>query len=268
MAEEGNLIQYAVEDGIARIVLADAARLNALSIDLQRELLAALDKVRADVSVRAVLMSAAGKAFCVGADLGSLGTAAPGETVGGQTERMMRELTNPIVQQIHELPVPVVCAVQGAVAGAGVGLALAADVVVAARSAYFYLPFMPKLGLVPDAGSTWFMTRLLGKARATALALLGDRLGAEQAEAWGLIAACVADDQLADKALDMARRLAALPALGVQEIRHAFDAAQNNDLAAQLDHEARRQHELIDRDTFQEGVKAFFEKRPPRFPGR
>jgi 2-(1,2-epoxy-1,2-dihydrophenyl)acetyl-CoA isomerase len=164
--------------------------------------------------------------------------------------------------------VPLVCAVQGAAAGAGVGMALAGDVVLAARSAYFYLPFIPKLGLVPDAGSTWFLAHLIGRARATSLTLLGDKLPAEQAQRWGLIAACVDDAELAQRALDTARRLAALPAHGVIETRAAFDAAQRNDLGQQLDWEATRQRELLDRDSFKEGVQAFFEKRAPRFGGR
>ena len=148
------------------------------------------------------------------------------------------------------------------------GVALAADIVVAAQSAYFYLPFMPRLGIVPDLGSTWFLQRSAGRARVVGLSLLGDRLTAQQALDWGLIWACVQDDQLAEQAQALAQRLAQLPAHAAQEIRRTYDHAEGATLPEQLHYEASRQRELIDRPEFAEGVRAFLEKREPKFPPR
>lgn len=251
------------------IRLAKPARLNPLSVQLQTELRAQLAEVRADASVRAVLLTGSGKGFCVGADLTGMGPQPDDRrSLGNWTADTMQAQSNPLVQELHDLPVPVVCALNGAAAGAGVGLALAADVVVAARSAYFLLPFLPKLGIVPDLGSTWFLTRLLGRARAVGLSLLGERLSAEDAARWGLIWSCVDDAALADTALSVANRLAQLPAHAVREARRAFTAAEQHSLAEQLDYEAERQRELIDKPEFIEGVRAFMEKREPSFPPR
>jgi len=140
--------------------------------------------------------------------------------------------------------------------------------VIAARSAYFYLPFLPKLGIVPDLGSTWFMERLAGRGRAMGLALLGDRLSAEQAVQWGVAWACVDDAVLRAEALAVAQRLAKLPAHAAVEARRAFDAAALNTLPQQLAYEAERQRELLDKASFMEGVRAFLEKREARFAGR
>ena len=159
-------------------------------------------------------------------------------------------------------------AVNGPCAGAGVGLALAADIVLTARSAYFFLSFMPRLGIVPDLGSTWFLERFVGRPRAVAMSLLGDRISGELAAQWGLVWACVDDAQLESQALAMAQRLASLPAHAAQEIRQVFDHAAQQDLPAQLRLEAERQRELIDRPEFHEGVQAFLQKREPRFPPR
>lgn len=157
---------------------------------------------------------------------------------------------------------------QGPAAGGGVGVALAADIVIAARSAYFMLPFVPALGLVPDLGSAWFMPRAIGMARSVGLALLGERLSAEQAAQWGLIWACVDDAALANETARVAARLAALPAHGIVETRALFAAAATNDFARQLAYERDRQRELIERKCFAEGVSAFLGKRRPVFAGR
>jgi 2-(1,2-epoxy-1,2-dihydrophenyl)acetyl-CoA isomerase len=180
----------------------------------------------------------------------------------------MLNVSNRIIEDIRALPFPVVSAVNGACAGAGVGLALAADLVVASRSAYFFLSFMPRLGIVPDLGSTWFLERMIGRPRAVGMALLGERISAEQALDWGLIWGCVDDAQLMEHCMALAQQLARLPAHAAQEIRRAFDSAAHQDLSTQLQYEARRQHELIDRPEFAEGVKAFLSKREPNFPGR
>lgn len=240
-------------------------RLNALALPLQerlRELLAAL---AADDSVHALMLTGVGKAFCVGADLSGMQPPTDGRSLGEWTRDTMVALSNRLVQDLRGLPFPVVAAVNGPCAGAGVGLALAADIVLAARSAYFFLSFMPRLGIVPDLGSTWFLERFVGRPRAVAMSLLGERIGAEQAAQWGLVWACVEDDQLQTQALSTAHRLAALPAHAAQEIRHIYDQAAQQDLGAQLRLEADRQCALIDRPAFREGVQAFLEKREPRF---
>lgn len=177
------------------------------------------------------------------------------------------ERMNPVVQALKELPVPVVCAINGVAAGGGVGLALAGDLVVAAKSSYFYLPFFPSLGAVPDMGATWALPRAIGRARALGLALTGEKLPAQTAQEWGLIWACVEDDRLETESRRLARRLAAMPRHSILEARAIFAAAETNTLAQQLDLERARQMELVDGESFAEGVRAFSERRQPDFGG-
>lgn len=252
---------------VALLRLNIPARLNPLTMPLQQALRAALAALREDRTVRALLLTGTGKAFCVGADLGSM---SPPETgsLGAQTADAMEILSNRLIEDLRTMPFPVVSAVNGACAGAGVGVALAADVVLAARSAYFYLPFMPRLGIVPDLGTTWFLERALGRARAVAMSLLGERLAAEQAERWGLVWQCADDADLPAQALALAQRLAALPAHAAPEIRAVYELAGQQTLTEQMRSEAERQRELIDRPTFAEGVQAFLNKREPVFPPR
>lgn len=252
---------------VALLRLNIPARLNPLTMPLQQALCAALAELREDRSVRALLITGTGKAFCVGADLGSMSPPENG-SLGAQTADAMESLSNRLIEDLRTLPFPVVSAVNGACAGAGVGVALAADVVLAARSAYFYLPFMPRLGIVPDLGTTWFLERSVGRARAVAMSLLGERLGAEQAAQWGLVWQCVDDADLPAQALTVAQRLAALPAHAAQEIREVYELAGRQTLGEQMRSEAERQRELIDRPTFTEGVQAFLGKREPVFPPR
>lgn len=262
-------VRFERDGDVGVIRLVNAARLNPLSVPMQVAVRAALSQVRADASYRAVLLTGEGKGFCVGADLSGMGRPADDtRSLGTWTADMMAEHSNPLVLDLRAMPVPVVCGLNGAAAGAGVGLALAADIVVAARSAYFLMPFVPKLGLVPDLGSTWFLERLVGRARATALTLLGDRLGAEDAARWGLVWACVDDAALHEESLALARRLARLPAHGIVETRRAYEFAASQGLAEQLAYEAGRQREMIDSPEFAEGVRAFAEKREPVFAPR
>ena len=253
-------------DGVARIVLTNAARLNPLAVAMQQQLRDALEALRGDARLRALILTAEGRGFCAGADLTSVGVGGDdGLSRGQQAQRMMRELGNPLVQQLHGMPVPVVCAVNGVAAGAGVALALAGDVVVAAQSAYFYLPFMPRLGILPDLGTSWLLERAIGRSRAMALTLLGDKLPAATARDWGLIWDCVADDALQDQALALARRLAALPAHAAPETRRLYEVVAGHDLAQQQAYETDRQGALLDQPSFAEGVAAFLGKREPRF---
>jgi 2-(1,2-epoxy-1,2-dihydrophenyl)acetyl-CoA isomerase len=264
-----DFIRYALTDGIATVTLNLPQQLNPLATALQQDLLQALERVERDRAVRVLVLTGAGRAFCVGADLDEMRSQLQGlQSVGAWTGETMRAWTNPLIMRLRSLPVPVLTVVNGPAAGAGVGLALAGDLVVAAASAYFYLPFLPKLGIVPDAGSTWFLPRLVGRTRAMGMSLLGERLSAQRAADWGLIWSAINDDQLAAETARLATQLAALPAHAVREARQAFDAAETNSLDAQLAYECGRQVELIDQPSFREGVAAFFEKRAPVFAGR
>lgn len=251
-------------DGVATLTLNDAAKLNPFSRPMREQLHEVLAQLRSDKSVRAAILTGAGKAFCAGADLSTIAPPQGGSRGAAAAAEMDRAI-NPIIRAFRELPFPVISAVNGAAAGSGVGLALAADLVLAARSAYFYLPFLPRLGIIPDAGCTWFLPRLLGPGRTMGLALLGEKLSAEKAERWGLIWECVDDASLPHRARAVAERLASLPRHAVLEARRAFDAASRNTLADQLQYERDRQRELIDGPAFAEGVRAFMEKRPPIF---
>ncbi|HYP71114.1 MAG TPA: enoyl-CoA hydratase-related protein [Variovorax sp.] len=262
-------IVHEVQDGIATLSLNLPHKLNPIAAELQLELRVQLARIRDDRSVRALILTGIGKAFCVGADLSSMdGSAENGQSLGHATAKWMQELSHPLIEDLRNMPVPVLCAVNGAAAGAGVGIALACDIVIAAKSAYFYLPFLPKLGIVPDLGCTWAVPRLVGPARAMGMALLDERVSADTAVQWGLIWASFEDDLLLLEANKMAQRLARLPAHAVLEARRAFEASARHTLPEQLHYESERQRELIDRPTFAEGVAAFLQKRAPSFPGR
>lgn len=257
------------EGPVTVLTLHDPERMNAFGRPMQDALVEAVGEVAQDTSVRAVVLTGAGRAFCAGADLTAAREPLPeGVTRGQRTAERMRAFASPLILSLRALPVPLVAALNGAVAGAGVGLALTADYIVAGRAAYFYLPFMAKLGILPDLGTTWFLSRAIGPARATALTLMGNRLGAEKAAEWGLVSECVDDDQLRARALEVAGQLAALPAHAVQATRRAYDAAHGHTLQQQLEYEAAQQGPLQDMPDYEEGVRAFSEKRPPRFAGR
>ncbi len=257
---------------VAVLRLNDGARLNPLTAPLLDALHRALLATAADTGVRAVVLGAVGKGFSSGADLADLtrrgDSLGPGETLGGHVADLLAQHAEPVLRLLQDFPVPVVCAVNGAAAGGGVGLALSGDVVIAARSAYFYLPFLPKLGICPDMGSSWRLTRILGEPRALGMALLGERLGAAQAVEWGLIWACVDDERLDEHALQIAQRLAALPAHAIGEARRLLALAARQDLPAQRAYERERQRELVDGPSFAQGVSAFLARREPVFPGR
>jgi 2-(1,2-epoxy-1,2-dihydrophenyl)acetyl-CoA isomerase len=265
-------VLFDVIDGVAVATLNEAARMNPLSEALQAGLLDAIARVQRDSSIRAMLLTANGRGFCVGADLADFSRRASempaGDTLGRQVGDMLTRSGNPIVRGLRTLPVPVVCAINGAAAGGGVGVALAGDLVIAARSAYFYLPFVPALGIVPDMGATWMLLRAVGRARTAALTLTGQKLSAEMAAEWGLIWGCAEDQDLQAEAMKLARQLAALPAHAVAETRALLDAAEENTFEQQLDLERDRQRELVDGESFAEGVRAFMERRKPVFRGR
>ncbi|MCQ4322474.1 enoyl-CoA hydratase-related protein [Stutzerimonas stutzeri] len=258
-------IQLAVDDGIATLTLDQPKTMNAMSEPLQQEVMSALDEMGTNAAIKALIITGAGRAFCSGADLGAMSPDSDGSALGTRVKQQMEELSNPLALKLRALPFPVVSAVNGAAAGAGASIALAGDVVVAGQSAYFLFPFIPKLGILPDLGATWLLPRLIGRAKAMAVSLLGERMYGEEAVREGLIWKCVADEALHSEAMATARRLAAGPSHAAPELRKAFDQADTATLAEQLAYEAQRQQELIDRPTFQEGVRAFLEKRDPKF---
>ena len=253
--------------GVATLRLNRPQQRNSFSHELLQELRTALAQLRSDPEVRALILTGTGASFCAGADLSAdLGGDAASRAKAGADQ--LRDVINPIVTDIEQLPFPVICAANGSAAGAGASLALACDVVIAARSAFFLFPFMPKLGILPDMGATWQLLHRLGGARAMALSLIGDRLPAQTAADWGLIWRCVEDAELMASAEALAEQLAAGPSHAALELRRVFRAAAANDLATQLDYEHERQRDLLARAEFSEGVAAFMQKREPRFPPR
>ncbi|WP_417680406.1 enoyl-CoA hydratase-related protein [Roseibium sp.] len=239
-------------------------QLNSIHAEMMTELIGVLEDVQADSSCRALVIAANGRAFCTGAHVGEM---AGFEDKGREIALLLDQGWNRVVRLIRDMPKPVIAAVQGIAAGGGVGLALAADVVLAARSAQFIQVFGPKLGVVPDVGSTWFVPRAIGRARAMSLMLTGKPLDAETAEAWGLIAHCVDDDALIEETMALARQLADGPVAAFAEIRAAVDRSLVSDLGGQLDYERDTNGRLCAGADFTEGTSAFVEKRSPKFTG-
>jgi 2-(1,2-epoxy-1,2-dihydrophenyl)acetyl-CoA isomerase len=241
--------------------------LNAFTASMHAELRAALEGAAGDPQVRCVVITGAGRAFCAGQDLADPSVApdpaAPPKDLG----RVISELYKPLVQRLRSLPVPVVAAVNGAAAGAGANIALACDLVLAARGASFIQAFS-KIGLIPDAGGTWLLPRLVGRARAMGLAMLGDKLSGEEAERIGLVWKCVDDAALQSEAAALAERLAAMPTGALVATRRALDGAQRLELEEALDEEARVQADLGRAHDYLEGVAAFSARRPARFTDR
>jgi 2-(1,2-epoxy-1,2-dihydrophenyl)acetyl-CoA isomerase len=235
-------------------------RLNALTVEMAGALMEALEAADKDRECRALLLTGAGRGFCAGQDLTEIADARPAE-IGELLENY-----KPLILKLRALPIPVVCAVNGVAAGAGANLALACDIVLAARSASFVQAFA-KIGLVPDCGGTWLLPRLIGEARARALSMLADPVPAETAAAWGMIWRAVADEQLMPEAEALAARLAAGPTAALGLIKQALDESAINELEDQLDLEAELQEEAAESPDYAEGLRAFLEKRPPSFTG-
>ena len=258
-------ILFAVDGGIARLTLNRPERLNSFNDAMHAEVRDALARVRADTVVRVLLLTGVGRGFCAGQDLSDRAVAPGAEPVdiGASIERNYK----PLVKALRALPVPVVCAVNGVAAGAGANIALACDIVVATQSASFIQAFS-KIGLIPDAGGTFFLPRLVGTARAMGLAMLGDKLPAEQAAEWGLIWKCVADADFVATVDALLAQLANAATRGLVETRLAIHAAAGNALDAQLDLERDVQRELGRSADYREGVTAFAAKRTPQFGGR
>jgi len=260
-------ITYSVQDGVATLMLNRPDKLNSLMGAMMLEMFSALGAAADDKAVRAVVLTGAGRAFCAGQDLSDASMSSkPGSDEPADVGEVVETFYSPLVRRLRAMPKPVLCAVNGVAAGAGANIALACDIVIAVQTASFVQPFC-RLGLVPDAGGTWLLPQLVGRARAVGLAMLGDKLSAEQAQAWGLIWKCVATADFEAEVSSHARTLAAGPTLGYLRIREAIDAAATCTLDAQLDREVAMQRELGNSQDYAEGVKAFIAKRPPVFVG-
>src|SRR5687768_2944719 len=255
-------VLVSLDAGVLSVTLNRPDKLNAFNPEMHKLLRAALEKALDDAAVRVVLLTGAGRGFCAGQDLS--------ERNVDQALDLSVSLGsnyNPLVRRLRALPKPVLCAVNGVAAGAGANIALACDIVIAARSASFVQSFA-KLGLVPDAGGSYFLPRLVGTARAMGLALLGERLSAEEAERWGLIWKAVDDAKLADEAMALARSLAAGPTKGYGLVKKALHASAGNSLDSQLDLERDLQREAGFSEDYREGVAAFLQKRKPSYKGK
>jgi len=257
-------IEFAIDKGVAVLTLNRPDSLNSFTAEMHGEVREVLGQAAQDKTVRAVLITGNGRGFCAGQDLNDRAIS-PGESMpdlGDSVEKYY----SPLILQITTMEKPVICAVNGVAAGAGANIALACDIVIAGRSASFIESFC-KLGLIPDSGGTWHLPRLVGMARAKGLAMLGPKVSAEQAEAWGMIWQVVDDEELMATALGLAEQMATQPTRGFAFTKQAFAASAANTLETQL---------LLERDLmraagkthdYQEGVKAFLGKRTPTYKG-
>jgi 2-(1,2-epoxy-1,2-dihydrophenyl)acetyl-CoA isomerase len=258
-------ILFDIKDGIAQLTLNRPDKLNSFTQAMHDEVRHALHKVAADKSVRVFVLTGAGRGFCAGQDLSDRAVEPGARPVdlGDSVEKNYA----PLVLALRALPMPVICAVNGVAAGAGANIALACDIVLAAKSASFVEVFC-KLGLIPDTGGTYFLPRLIGSARAMGLAMLGEKLSADKAEAWGLIWKAVPDEELVLETQKMALHFASAPTKGLAFTKQALHASPGNTLQQQLTLECGMMSELGRSEDYREGVAAFMEKRAPQFKGK
>jgi 2-(1,2-epoxy-1,2-dihydrophenyl)acetyl-CoA isomerase len=257
-------ILLARDSGLATITLNAPDRLNAVSRKMIAEIKQCWEELAADASVRAVLLTGAGRGFCAGADLADPDRAASATADSGAA---LEQFFNPVIRAMRSIPKPVVSAVNGVAAGVGMSFALASDIAIAGKSASFLQAFA-RIGLLPDGGSTWFLPRLVGDQRARALAMLAPQISADQARQWGLIWDVVDDAALMTTATEIARKLADGPTLALARIKEALNQSTGNDLSQQLDVERDSQRVLGRSDDFKEGVAAFLAKRKADFKGK
>jgi 2-(1,2-epoxy-1,2-dihydrophenyl)acetyl-CoA isomerase len=250
-------------DGVAKLTLNRPDVLNSFNRGMANELVDALAQIAADSSVRAVLLTGAGRGFCAGQDLAE---AAPNDAPLPDLGDIVRDSYNPVIRAIRKLEKPVVCAVNGVAAGAGANLALACDIVLASREASFIQSFS-KIGVIPDSGGTFLLPRIVGLHRATVLTMLADRVSAEQAREWGMVYEVCDPETLVERALAVARHLSTQPTRGLGLIKRGFNRSLGIDLDDQLDFEEELQREAGRTADYAEGVRAFLEKRKPAFVG-
>ena len=257
-------ITYQVEAGIARLTLNRPDRLNSFTDAMHEEIRQAMTMLETDSNARVLVLSGAGRGFCAGQDLNDRSVSSGDELpdLGASVEKNYK----PLVLRLQNLRMPSICAVNGVAAGAGASLALACDIVIAAKSASFLQAFS-KIGLIPDTGGTWFLPQRVGMARAMGLALLAEKLPAEKAAEWGLIWACVEDAELAASIDKIATQFASAPTRALVRTRQAMRASMNNTLETQLDLEGSMMRELGQAHDYREGVAAFMAKRAPVFKG-
>ncbi|MBL0328795.1 MAG: 2-(1,2-epoxy-1,2-dihydrophenyl)acetyl-CoA isomerase [Bacteroidetes bacterium] len=254
-------IKSETDGGVLKITLNRPDKFNSFNRAMALELQAALDKAASDKSIRAVLLTGEGKAFCAGQDLSeAMDTSGPG------IERIVREHYNPIILKIRNLEKPVVCAVNGVAAGAGANIALACDVVIAAASVAFIQAFS-KIGLIPDSGGTFFLPRLIGFGKASALMMLGDKVSAADAEKMGMVYKMVDDANLQTESNVIAKTLAEMPTKGIGYTKLLLNKSMSNNLVDQLTYEGDMQVHAASTYDYTEGVNAFLEKRKPTFKG-
>jgi 2-(1,2-epoxy-1,2-dihydrophenyl)acetyl-CoA isomerase len=261
-------VLFEARGAVALITLNRPQALNSFTRAMHKELWAALDRIESDKAIRACVITGAGRGFCAGADLAEFDLA-PGPDLVKRADPgpIIEQAFNPTVRRLQALHVPTVAAVNGVAAGAGASLAMTCDLAIAAPNASFIQAFI-KLGLVPDAGGTWFLVKKLGLARAMGAAMLGDKLSAKDAKDWGMIWDVVAEGQdCVQAAIELAQRLAVLPTQGLLATRKLMRSAASNDLDAQLDRERDTQSALGRTHDYIEGVNAFREKRAPVFKG-
>ncbi len=258
-------IIFSIDNGAARLTLNRPDRLNSFTVQMHSEVNKALDQTESDKTVRTMLITGAGRGFCAGQDLSDRAVA-PGND-GVDLGQSLEERYNPLIRRLTSLPIPIICAVNGVAAGAGANIALAADIVIAARSAKFIQSFA-NIGLVPDSGGTWILPRLVGQARALGLALTGEPIMAQTAADWGLIWRAVDDEKLNQETEAIIAKFAAAPTKGLAAIKAAIRSASSRILDEQLDHERDLQRDLGRTDDYREGVDAFMNKRKPVFKGR
>jgi len=261
-------VLFEVRDSVALVTLNRAQALNSFTRQMHEELRAALDRLTADKSIRAAVLTGAGRGFCAGADLSEFDVSpGPDRVERADPGPVIDKLFNPTVRQLMEVRVPTIAAVNGVAAGAGASLAMTCDLAVAAPSAVFIQAFS-RIGLVPDAGGSWFLVKKLGLARAMGCAMLGDKVTAQDAKEWGMIWDVAPEGQdCVEAALKLAARLAALPTAALVQTRKLLRAAASNGLDAQLDLERDTQSALGRTHDYLEGVTAFLEKRPAQFKG-
>ena len=260
-------ILYSTEGGIARLTLSRPDKLNSFTGEMHAELRDALDSIQADGSVRVLVLSGAGRAFCAGQDLADPEMSALPDGRLADIGNVVENNYKPLILRLQNLRVPTIAAVNGIAAGAGASVALACDLVVATKSASFLQAFS-KVGLIPDTGGTWFLPQRVGMARAIGLAMLADKLPAEKAADWGLIWAAYEDAEFSAKVDAMAVQLAALPTKALVRTRQAMHAAASHTLEQQLSFEGGFMRELGWSPDYAEGVAAFMEKRAPKFTGQ